>query len=203
MKVKICGISDTYTAIKAAEYGADALGFVFARSKRQVNVDQVKEIVSNIPNQVLKVGVFVNETPEIIRNIKKSCQLDFVQLHGEENYYDYEEFSLQLIKAFGIKTERDVQMAANYPSEFLLLDSPKGKYAGGNGQIFNWNLINRHQFSNKKIILAGGLTEANVKTAITAVDPYMVDISSGVETNGKKDISKIKRFLDIVKNNAG
>lgn len=199
MKVKICGITDLYTAEKAVEYGTDALGFVFAKSKRQVDVETVRKIVTQINSDVLKVGVFVNESPDKIRNISEICRLDFVQLHGNEPFDIYQQFAAKMIKAFGVKDTVDLEKAAHYPSQYILLDSPKGKYEGGNGQTFNWQLINKNRLQNKQIILAGGLTEENVKQAIEIVQPYMVDVSSGVETNGKKDVKKIKEFINVVK----
>lgn len=199
MKVKICGITDLYTAEKAVEYGTDALGFVFAKSKRQVDVETVRKIVTQINSDVLKVGVFVNESPDKIRNISEICRLDFVQLHGNEPFDIYQQFAAKMIKAFGVKDTVDLEKAAHYPSQYILLDSPKGKYEGGNGQTFNWQLINKNRLQNKQIILAGGLTEENVKKAIEIVQPYMVDVSSGVETNGKKDVKKIKEFINVVK----
>ncbi|MBA4537154.1 phosphoribosylanthranilate isomerase [Bacillus aquiflavi] len=199
MKVKICGITDLVTAMKAVEYGADALGFVFAQSKRKIDPISAKEIIHKLPKNVLKVGVFVNESKEVIHHIIDSCKLDLVQLHGEETSEYCKEFGKKSMKAMGIRSEHDLERVGHFPCEYILLDSPKGKYYGGNGRTFDWSFISQQHLHNKKIILAGGLNEQNVKQAISTVQPYMVDVSSGVETNGKKDIAKIKKFIETVK----
>lgn len=200
MKVKICGIMDVETAMKAVESGADALGFVFAPSRRRIHPNVARKITQQLPKQTRTVGVFVNEAPEKIREITEQCQLDFIQLHGEESTSEYQNFSQPIIKAFGVRSHEQLVAAAAYPSDYVLLDSPKGKFYGGNGISFNWNLIDTSIFKHKRIILAGGLHEGNILTAIETVKPYMVDVSSGVETNGKKDLQKIKRFIQLVKN---
>jgi phosphoribosylanthranilate isomerase len=104
-----------------------------------------------------------------------------------------------VIKALGIEGKDSLEAIKDYPCEFLLLDGPKGKYQGGNGLSFDWNILNEQDLLGKKVILAGGLNEGNVLEAVRQVRPYMVDVSSGVETDGNKDLNKIKRFIDKVK----
>jgi phosphoribosylanthranilate isomerase len=196
MKVKICGIKDIKTALSAIESGADALGFVFARSKRRIAPEEAGEIIRQLPEDLLKVGVFVNETKENIEKIVEITGINVIQLHGDETPEFSGEFSIPVIKALSVGSAEDLSKLDEYSSEYFLLDSPKGKYRGGNGVSFDWSILNEKQFLDKKIILAGGLNPDNVAEGIKTANPYMVDVSSGVETEGKKDLGKIKRFID-------
>jgi phosphoribosylanthranilate isomerase len=199
MKVKICGVTDCEIAIFAAEAGADAIGLVFAESKRRVTSERAKEIAQVLSDDVMKVGVFVNETAEAIEEIAAIVGLTHIQLHGEETAAFSKALSLPVIKAWNISERRQLQAALAFPSESILLDGPKGRYKGGNGLAFDWSVLGGEDFSQRKIILAGGLDSANIEEAVKAIRPYMVDVSSGVETNGRKDVQKIKAFIDKVK----
>ena len=199
MKVKICGITDADTAKHAIKQGADALGFVFAESKRKVTLEKAKEIIDALPPHILKVGVFVNEDVETIRRIVEYAGLSVVQLHGDEDPEMCKAFTVPVIKALSIATRADLDKMKEYHRDYVLLDSPKGKYRGGNGVKFDWSLLSDFQTNGKKVILAGGLNEDNVEEAIGVAKPYMVDVSSGVETEGKKDLFKINRFIAKVK----
>jgi phosphoribosylanthranilate isomerase len=201
MKVKICGITDLEAGLAAVNYGADAIGFVFADSKRKITPDCAKEIASKLPERIFKVGVFVNEEIEEIERIASFVGLTHIQLHGDESASFCESITLPVIKAFSIADSGDLHIAADYPCEFILLDGPKGKYRGGNGSTFDWLLFNPKLVRDKKIILAGGLAIENVADGIEVVQPDMVDVSSGVETDGKKDLGKIKRFIQTAKGN--
>lgn len=198
MKVKICGITDKETALLTVKLGADAIGFVFAESKRRINKKATKEIIESLPTHVMKVGVFVNETKEKIEEIVSYTGITHVQLHGDETAEFGTSLKVPVIKAFSVKTEQDIESAKNFPCEYLLFDSPGGKYRGGNGTTFDWTLSDSFP-SNKRCILAGGLTAENVGKAIHISKPYMVDVSSGVETQGKKDIEKIRAFIHNAK----
>lgn len=199
MKVKICGIKDVETALTAVESGADALGFVFAESKRKITSEQAREIIKELPDELLKVGVFVNEDPDVIRKIVDEAGINVIQLHGDETPEYCAQFSVPVIKALSIESHDDLNQMGQYSCDYYLLDSPKGKYRGGNGVTFDWNLLNGGKLDGKKIILAGGLSIENVEQAIEVGAPYMVDVSSGVETDGKKDVNKIKKFIDQAK----
>ncbi|MDR7075468.1 phosphoribosylanthranilate isomerase [Neobacillus niacini] len=199
MKVKICGITDLTTAIAAVDYGADAIGFVFAESKRKITVAKAKDIITHLPKEVLKVGVFVNESKEKIEEIASTVGLTHVQLHGDETPAFSESLSFPVIKAVGIHDDQSLQEIVNYPCEYVLLDGPKGKYRGGNGLSFDWSSISSKELKGKKVILAGGLHEENVEDAIKLIQPDMVDVSSGVETDGKKDLNKIQTFINKAK----
>ncbi|KEK22219.1 phosphoribosylanthranilate isomerase [Bacillus gaemokensis] len=196
MKVKICGITDLETAKKACEYGADAIGFVFAKSKREIAPEQARKIIAKLPMDVMKIGVFVNESVEVIQKIAEECGLTHVQLHGEEENHHIRRLNIPSIKAVGVNSEQDIPQMVGYETNYILFDSPKGKFQGGNGKTFSWKLL-KHMPEDlrKKSILAGGLHIGNVEKAIKMVRPYMVDVSSGVETDGKKDAEKIKQFI--------
>ncbi|GLB59441.1 phosphoribosylanthranilate isomerase [Cytobacillus sp. NCCP-133] len=199
MKVKICGIKDITTALSAIESGADALGFVFAESKRKIDPETAGEIIRQLPADILKVGVFVNETKEKIEKIAEVSGINTIQLHGDEPTEFCSSFSIPVIKALSVSSAEDLFRMDEYSCDFFLLDSPKGKYRGGNGISFDWSVLADSQFLDKKIILAGGLNPENVAEGIKAANPYMVDVSSGVETEGKKDLGKIKRFIEKAK----
>ncbi|WP_263701869.1 phosphoribosylanthranilate isomerase [Bacillus thuringiensis] len=196
MKVKICGITDMETAKHACEYGADALGFVFAESKRKITPKRAEEIIQKLPANVLKVGVFVNESVEVIQKIADECGLTHVQLHGEEDNYQIRRLNIPSIKSLGVTSESDMKNAQGYETDYILFDSPKEKFHGGNGKTFSWELLGHMPKElRKKTILAGGLNALNIEEAIRTVRPYMVDVSSGVEIEGKKDVEKIKQFI--------
>ncbi|SEN58259.1 phosphoribosylanthranilate isomerase [Mesobacillus persicus] len=194
MKVKICGLKTVEAALHAAHEGADALGFVFARSKRQIYAEQAREIIQELPEGIWKVGVFVNETPEKIAEIAEIAGLTHIQLHGEEETSLYRKQGKEVIKSVSIKTEEDIDRIRQIEADYILLDSPPGHYKGGNGTKFNWELAAGLEVRNR-VILAGGLNPENVKTAIQTVHPFMVDVSSGVETEGEKDLAKISVFI--------
>lgn len=198
MKVKICGIKDRKTAQLAIDAGADAIGFVFAESKRQISVSKAKEIIQDLPSHILKIGVFVNETKENVERIFNEVGLTHIQLHGEESPAFCQGLRIPIIKAFRIDTDFDMDQIATYHCEYILVDSPLGPYKGGNGTTFDWHLLfNKH--IEQKLILAGGLTIHNVLLACEIVKPVMVDVSSGVETDGKKDEKKIEAFIKTAK----
>ncbi|CUB10947.1 N-(5'-phosphoribosyl)anthranilate isomerase [Bacillus cereus] len=200
MKVKICGITNMETAKHACEYGADALGFVFAESKRKLTPEKAKKIIKELPAHVLKVGVFVNESVEVIQRIAENCGLTHVQLHGDEDNHQIRRLNIPSIKALGVNSESDMKNAQAYETDYILFDSPKEKFHGGNGKKFSWELLGHMPKElREKTILAGGLNILNIEEAIRTIQPYMVDVSSGVETEGKKDVEKIKQFIKKAK----
>jgi phosphoribosylanthranilate isomerase len=199
MKVKICGITDEAAALAAVDFGADALGFVFAESKRKIDIEKAQNIVSKLPASIMKVGVFVNESKEEIERIASQVGLSHVQVHGDETPEYCRSLTFPVIKAVSIDGLTDLESIENFPCDYLLLDGPKGNYHGGNGLSFDWDLVQNLTLTNKKIILAGGLDPENVQEAIKKANPFMVDVSSGVETDGKKDLQKIKLFINQAK----
>ena len=196
MRVKICGITNNEDAHAAVEYGADALGFVFAKSPRQVTKKHTRDIIRNLPPFVTTVGVFVDEKVDKIKEICDFCGIHTVQLHGNEQpSYLKELEGYKLIKAFRVKEEDDLKQLVNYKPHAFLLDSYVKGVMGGTGVSFKWEIARQaHKYGI--IILSGGLTPENVKEAIQMVKPYAVDVSSGVESSpGKKDKSLVKRFI--------
>jgi phosphoribosylanthranilate isomerase len=198
MKVKICGIKTAEAALHAAAAGADALGFVFAPSKRQITPREARAIIQELPKAVWKVGVFVNEPPEKVASIAELAGLTHIQLHGGESPSDYMKVGRPLIKAYSIREKEDISSIEYEASNYVLLDSPPAMYRGGNGMSFDWNVASGARRS-RNVILAGGLDPENVQIAIDKVRPFMVDVSSGVETEGEKDLRKIGRFIEIAK----
>lgn len=192
-KVKICGLQEPEHVRAAVEAGADAIGFVFAKSKRQVTVAQAQQLAQHIPRNVLTVGVFVDETVEVMQQVAKNVPLDVIQLHGQETNAVIQQLSYPTIKAVGVRTAADVEALQAFESDYVLVDAP----VAGSGETFDWNLLTTR---NPQLILAGGLSIDNIAEALTRVAPYMVDVSSGVETNGVKDTAKISAFITAVKN---
>ena len=195
MFVKICGITTSEAAEAAAAAGADFIGFVFAASRRKITPERAKMIAKSLSSPVKTVGVFVNETVEQMVNIAEYVGLDYLQLHGDEGEAVSKQLPRPVIKAFSVK-DKSIKNIMNYPCDYYLIDSP----GGGTGKSFDWKLLDKFNLDASKLILAGGLNPDNVQEAIRVVKPAGVDVSSGVETNGAKDIKKIKQFIHAAKN---
>ncbi|KAB8137668.1 phosphoribosylanthranilate isomerase [Gracilibacillus oryzae] len=195
VQVKICGLMNREAILTAVDAGTDFIGFVFARSKRRITKEEAAELAKYIPPNVGKVGVFVNEELEEIQEIARVVGLDYVQLHGDESPEFCEKVGVPVIKAFHVTSAEDLEKIAAYDCDYYLLDSPAGKYRGGNGEKFDWSLAKEQDFLNKRILLAGGLHAENVEEAIREVNPAGVDVSSGVETDDVKDLDKIRAFI--------
>ncbi|SET18714.1 phosphoribosylanthranilate isomerase [Oceanobacillus limi] len=199
MKVKICGVKDVYATREAVKAGADFIGFMFAESKRKITIEKAKELASYVPEMVNKVGVFVNPPLEELISTIEEVGLDMVQLHGDETPAYCQRVPVPVIKAFPIKEKLDIHRAESFSVDYFLFDSPGGKYRGGNGMAFDWKMLRNIEISREKVIVAGGLTPSNVGAAIKELNPAIVDVSSGVETNGVKDAKKIKAFIHQAK----
>lgn len=190
-KVKICGLTTKEAVEAAVNSGADYIGFVFAKSKRQVGIKQASHLAQFIPKTVQKVGVFVSPTLMELQEAIVKVSLDLVQIHGEFSDEDFEKLDVPSIRAIPVeKALEEIETKA----DFLLFDAP----LAGSGKTFDWELL-KDENIEKPYFLAGGLTVDNVKQAITFFRPYAVDVSSGVETDGKKDLLKIMRFIESVK----
>ncbi|MBL3728724.1 phosphoribosylanthranilate isomerase [Lysinibacillus sp. HST-98] len=198
-KVKICGLQEQEHVKTAVHAGADAIGFVFAPSKRRVSIEQAQQLAKHVPQGVLKIGVFVNPTPAELKEAVEQVPLDYVQYHGEESPAFIQEQGYPAIKALSIRDKEDVQAAANYQVDYYLFDAPGTEFKGGSGHTFDWTLLEQVGIPKEKLLLAGGLNVDNIEAAITDVEPFMVDVSSGVETHGRKDSTKIQAFLQAVK----
>ncbi|NHM27936.1 phosphoribosylanthranilate isomerase [Desulfofundulus sp. TPOSR] len=201
VKVKICGITDISSALAAAEAGADALGFVFAPSPRRITPSQACRICRELPPFISRVGVFVDAPLEEVRAVAEYCGLDAIQLHGSESPDYCRSLGRRVIKAFRVGDEIDPVELSGYPADAILLDTFVAGQKGGTGQPFDWQLAAGLKLS-RPLILAGGLTPENVGRAVAIVQPYGVDVSSGVEKDGqpgKKDPDKIRRFIAAAK----
>jgi len=195
--VKICGITNREDAETAVTSGADALGFVFyPKSPRFITTEEARNICECIPDNILKIGVFVNADDDELAGLCTKNFLNYFQLHGNESPDLCKCFPGKIIKAFHIDCNfnKDVLNKYNMCSMFLFDTRIKGFY-GGSGISFDWNILLSITHT-RPIILAGGLNEDNVAYAIRVVKPYMVDVSSAVESYpGKKDEAKIARFI--------
>jgi len=198
-KIKICGITNVSDALKCVEAGADALGLVFASSPRQVTPQIAKEICRRLPNSVSKAGVFVNENPPTLLKIARDCQLDYVQLHGQEDQEYFQQLNFPFVKVFRVKDESVLSEIESFKLNLFMLDTYLNGTAGGSGKSFDWNIaLQAKKFG--QFFLSGGLTPENVRTALEKVRAYGVDVSSGVESlPGKKDLEKVKRFIQEVR----
>jgi phosphoribosylanthranilate isomerase len=196
VKIKICGITNIEDALHAAGCGADALGFVFYdRSPRCLTPEAARGIIAELPPFVTAVGLFVNETPERIRQIADFCGLDVLQLHGDEGPADCDFAPRRVVKALRVKKAASLDGHAAYAVSALLLDAWVAGTYGGTGERFNWELA-AAVARQRPVILAGGLRAENVAAAVHTVRPYGVDVSSGVEAApGKKDPAKVEAFI--------
>lgn len=198
-KVKICGLMEEVHVKAAIDAGADAIGFVFAPSSRKISVEEAKRLAAMIPQSVLKIGVFVNASKEDLHQTYEAVGLDYIQLHGEESPEFIQSVGLPTIKAFSVKEIEDVRKALRYEVDYYLFDAPGLVYKGGSGIPFDWALLQNSGIQEEKLILAGGLHKENVREAIHHVKPGMVDVSSGVEKNKRKDERLIKAFIEAVR----
>lgn len=199
MRVKICGLTTLNDAEISVKYGADALGFVFAESKRQMKPKQVWNIIRNLPIFTVKVGVFVNEDPDRILDIASYCNLDAVQLHGEEpvNHCKKIAAHFKVIKAVKVKKRPVYSDFEPYSEYQILLES--ACESGGSGLTWDWDKLPK-KMRNGSVIVSGGLNVQNVQKAISSVNPIAVDVASGVEIKpGIKDHKLIKQFISRVK----
>ena len=195
-KIKICGLSRKCDIEAANELKLDYIGFVFyKKSKRYVSFDEAFELKNYLNDDIKAVGVFVDEPIENIVMLLDNGIIDIAQLHGNEDEEYIKELCSKtdkpIIKAFCINSEDDVIKANQSTADYVLLDAGMGS-----GNVFDWQCINK---INRPYFLAGGLTIENVENAIKMLNPYALDVSSGVETNGLKDKDKMISFVNIVR----
>lgn len=210
-KIKICGLSEVQHALAAAEAGADFLGLVFAPSRRQVSAEKALQVVEAVralnPSQVV-VGVFVNSAADEVNRIADYCHLEWVQLSGDETWHYCQQIERPIIKTVHVsntRTSEEISSEIAIGHQLLpqkdfvcLLDSRVADTYGGTGQAFDWQLA-RGVSTTFPVLIAGGLNPTNVGQMIREIQPWGVDVSSGVETNGQKDTAKIKAFIQAVK----
>ncbi len=196
VRVKICGIQRKEEANMAVSCGAEGVGFILAKSPRRLPPEKVREICRSLPPFISRVGVFVDEDPALVREIAEEGFLDVLQFHGREDPSDLVGFRQKVVKALAVRNEESLKELDCYRSvaDAWLLDTFMPDLAGGTGKTFNWSLARRVK-GDKPLILAGGLNQDNILKALDQVKPYAVDVSSGVEIEGKKDFNKIKNFI--------
>ena len=190
-KVKICGLSTVEAVETAVLAGADYIGFVFAASKRQVSLEQAQELAKRVTGKTKIVGVFVSPSLEDLELAIGRVPLDMVQIHGTFDEALIPLISVPVIRAIQL-TDQEAQVSSQ--ADYLLFDAP----VAGSGQTFDWGLL-KDQKIQQDFFIAGGLTVDNVRQARETFQPYALDVSSGVETDGRKDIEKIKAFIEGAK----
>lgn len=193
MKIKLCGLTRSCDIEVVNELQPDYIGFVFAKkSRRYVSPEKAEELKAMLAPGIQAVGVFVNEEPEQIVSLLEAGTIDVAQLHGQEGEREIRRLreltDHPLIQAFRIDTEQDVERANASTADYVLLDSG----AGGTGTVFDWDLL---QAIRRPYFLAGGLDTENLGTVKAKLNPYGIDVSSGIETDGYKDKGKMTAFV--------
>ena len=197
MKVKICGITNVEDAILCESLGADALGFIFYKnSKRYIDPNQAADIISQLSPFTMNVGVFVNENIDIINRITSETKINIAQIHNDSKILNEKHISVPIIKAFRVNEEFDFKILRNFINNYILLDSYSQNEFGGTGNTFNWEKIPKDIIN--KIILAGGISAANIEYIVKEIKPAAVDLSSSLEKfPGKKDPEKVREFFKL------
>lgn len=209
--IKICGITDATEAISTARAGADILGLVFASGRHRVGAQQAGQIVRQVrqlPRRIALAGIFVNEDSSFINHIATQCDLDIVQLSGDEDTEYCRQIDFPIIKAVHVGPASNLQQILGKIVDFYrlmqerpvicMLDSKVGSSYGGSGSIFDWHIAAEAAL-RFPVIIAGGLRPDNVRRLIRNVSPIGVDVSTGVETDGHKDIHKVTDFIRAVR----
>ena len=195
VKIKICGIRRLEDIEIVNKYKPDYIGFVFADSKRKVSYELASQLKANLSPDIISVGVFVNESEDEILKLYADGIIDIAQLHGgeSEDYIKYLKDNtndkLKIIKAIEMSEDKDLSEYDNSQVDYLLLDSGKGS-----GKTFDWRLIRKDL--KKEFFLAGGINSNNIKNAIEEFNPFAIDLSSSLETDGYKDENKIKEIME-------
>ena len=210
-KIKICGLRRLEDATYVNNFKPDYVGFVFAKSERQVTKELAEKLKNELDPAIIRVGVFVNQPLDWVADLVNRDIISYVQLHGDEDqkYITKLRSSISnnvigadrdmktgIIKAVRVKEEVDIDRANSYDCDYILLDTYSVECEGGNGKPFDWSMIKKMK---KPFFLAGGINEMNVLQAIQMVRPYGVDASSGLETDGYKDVGKIRNFVEKIR----
>ena len=200
--VKVCGITNPADARVAAEAGADAVGFIFAESPRLVSAEEARRISIALPDNVLKVGVFVNAPTEEVLRTAAEVGLDMAQLHGDETPETVAAVragGLPVMKALRVRNAGDLADVERFDADLFLLDAYSEKARGGTGERFDWPLAKSLK-GRGNIVVSGGLAPENVREALDFFEPYGVDASSSLEdAPGKKNEESVRRFIVAAK----
>lgn len=197
VKIKMCGLRSLEDIELVNRYRPDYVGFVFAQSKRQVSHELAARMKKNLSDDIVSVGVFVDASQDEILKLFEEGVIEIAQLHGGEsedfinNLKEKSNSELKIIKAIEISQDIDIKKYDDSRADYLLLDSGKGS-----GKTFDWGLVKKD--INKKFFLAGGINISNVREAIDEFDPYAIDLSSGLETDGVKDENKIREIMEAI-----
>jgi phosphoribosylanthranilate isomerase len=196
--VKICGITNSGDARVAADAGADAVGLVFAESPRRVVVEDARRISAALPENVIRVGVFVDEEPAEVLRISREVGLDLVQLHGDETpdaVTAVREGGIKVIKALRVRDAASLEALDEYEADLFLLDAHSEVVRGGTGERFDWGMAKSLR-GRDNIVVSGGLDPENVREAVEFFEPYGVDASSALEDEpGRKNGERVRRFV--------
>jgi phosphoribosylanthranilate isomerase len=202
VRVKVCGITRYQDAAMAVQLGVDALGFIFAPSPRRIRPEKAREIIGVIPPFVKTVGVFVDERPDVVRQIIRICGLDLVQFHGDESPDVCGNFMPRAIKTFRVRDRSVLQSIRPYQGKIraILFDTYLEERQGGTGKTFDWDIAVTGRTLGIPVILSGGLTPSNIGSAISLVKPFAVDVNSGIEERpGKKDALLMKALMEKIR----
>jgi phosphoribosylanthranilate isomerase len=196
--VKICGITNAGDARVAADAGADAVGLIFAESPRRVSIEEARRISTVLLENIIRVGVFVDEEPAEVLTISREVGLDLAQLHGDETpeaVTAVREGGVKVMKALRVSDASSLQALDRYEADLILLDSYSKKARGGTGERFDWGVANSLT-GRDNIVVSGGLGPENVREAIEFFEPYGVDASSALEDEpGRKNGERVRRFV--------
>ena len=199
---KVCGITNPGDARVAADAGADAIGLIFAESPRRVSVEEARKASIALPDDVMKVGVFVNAEAGEVLEIAREVGLDIAQLHGDETPETVAAIhggGLAVMKALRVRNADALAEIERYEAELYLLDAWSAELRGGTGERFDWGLAKSLR-GRDNIVVSGGLTPENVRDAIEFFEPYGVDASSSLEdVPGKKNHERVRRFVSAAK----
>ncbi len=199
VQIKICGITNIEDAKMVSQFPISAIGMIFSKSPRKIDIKTAKHISSLIPKNISRVGVFVNESPDYVNDCIDECSLNYAQLHGDEDPQYCKKIKGDLIKVIRVRTEKDLDVISSYPEITILLDTYSSGAYGGTGKSFDWSIAKKAKRFNLPLILSGGLSPANIAQAIIQVEPSAIDVNSGIEKSpGHKDAEKIQRLIEIV-----
>lgn len=211
--LKCCGFREASSLRGLQGVPIDFVGFILAPSKRQVSIAQIQDLLPHVPHGIKKVGVFIEPDKQELERVLGAAPLDVIQLHGNEDpafcRYVKDRWGVEVIKAFHVGKEGRLRLPSKeYGTviDYLLLDTFDPQAAGGTGKSFNWDIIPAYQSwcaeHHVKLLIAGGITVDNVERLLAQCQIDGIDTASGVETDGKKDLNKIKDLAERVKRNA-